>query len=88
MSQLAIDDLRRIMIEAAGTDSADALAGDFAERTFDDLGFDSLALIETLARIGIQARTRIPDVDINEYKTPQQVLDLVNGFLLAAAEAS
>jgi act minimal PKS acyl carrier protein len=75
---MTLDDLRRVLIECAGETDADSLSGDIHDREFDDLGYDSLALMETAARISSEYGVRIPDDQIVELRTPREVLALVN----------
>ncbi|MEU7755763.1 acyl carrier protein [Micromonospora sp. NPDC049101] len=84
MSNFAVDDLRRILIACAGESEAD-LNGDIADRQFDDLGYDSLALMETAARIEQDYGVRIPDEQIVELDTPRAVVDVVNAVLVEAS---
>jgi minimal PKS acyl carrier protein len=76
MSKMTIDDLRRVLVECAG--EGDGLSGDIHDRAFDELGYDSLALMETAARIAAEYGVAIPDEVVAELKTPREVLDLVN----------
>ncbi|MFG2289524.1 acyl carrier protein [Streptomyces sp. NPDC048595] len=81
---MTLDDLRRMLTEAAGEPEHGALAGDIADTGFEALGYDSLALLETAALITQEFGVRIADEDLFELRTPRAVLDLVNG---AAAQA-
>ncbi|PRX99102.1 acyl carrier protein [Allonocardiopsis opalescens] len=78
-SPMTIDDLRRMLIACAGETRPAALAGDFADRDFEELGYDSLALMETAARIQDAYGVRIPDERVADLRTPRAVLDAVNG---------
>jgi len=49
MTTITLDDLRRIMRESAGADESVDLDGDIAAVPFEDLGYDSLALLEMSA---------------------------------------
>ncbi|MEU7587825.1 acyl carrier protein [Micromonospora sp. NPDC049230] len=84
MSNFAVDDLRRILIACAGESEAD-LSGDISDRQFDDLGYDSLALMETAARIEQDYGVRIPDEQIVELDTPRAVVNVVNAVLVEAS---
>lgn len=85
MSKITIDDVRRILIACAGDIGASELSGDVAVLKFDDLGYDSLALMETAARIEQEFGARIPEEQVTEVQTPQELLDLVNMNLVEAA---
>jgi act minimal PKS acyl carrier protein len=85
MSKVTIDDVRRILIACAGDIEVSELRGDIAALEFDDLGYDSLALLETAARIEQEFGVRIPEEQITELKTPLELRDLVNTTLVDAA---
>ncbi|MGH3991132.1 MAG: acyl carrier protein [Pseudonocardiaceae bacterium] len=85
MSKVTIDDVRRILIDCAGDIGTPELHGDISALEFDDLGYDSLALLETSARIEQEFGVQIPEEQITEVKTPQELLDLVNTSLVDAA---
>jgi act minimal PKS acyl carrier protein len=85
MQPLTMDDLVRILTESAG-------AGDDLEQlvarpgtTFEDLGYDSLALLETAARLEQDLGISIPDDEITEAATPEALLVLVNTHLTEPA---
>lgn len=85
MRTMTLDDLRRILRECAGFD--EGLRDDEAalDAAFEDLGYDSLALMESAARIQKEFGVVIPDDEITEVETPRALLGLVNGSLTAAA---
>ncbi|MFI6350050.1 acyl carrier protein [Streptomyces sp. NPDC050560] len=82
MNPVTIDDLRRLLAECAGEDEAVDLSEDILDTTFGDLGYDSLALMETSARITSEYGITVPDEDFTGAATPRAVLDA-----LAAAAA-
>ena len=51
MARMTLDDLRTLLIACAGADEGSDLSGDILDTPFEDLGYDSLALMETAARI-------------------------------------
>jgi minimal PKS acyl carrier protein len=75
---MTIDDLRTILVACAG-ESDGVLDGDIRNVDFDELGYDSLALMETAARIRSDFGVTIPDERIADLRTPGEILDLVNG---------
>lgn len=85
MSKVTLDDVRRILIACAGDMETAELQGDISAVTFEDLGYDSLALMETAAHIERELGARIPEEQITEVKTPQELLELVNKSLAEAA---
>jgi len=79
MSLMNLDDLRRVLIECAGeTDGVD-LSGDIIDADFEEIGYDSLALMETATRIESRFGVTISDEAAAEVRTPRELLDLVNG---------
>ena len=53
--------------------------------TFQDLGYDSLAMMETAARITQEYGVDLSDDEITEVATPRALLDLVNRSVAATA---
>ncbi|MDH6623532.1 act minimal PKS acyl carrier protein [Streptomyces sp. LBL] len=84
MAGLTLDGLRTILVACAGEDDGGNLARDILDTTFEDLGYDSLALMESAARIERDLGVTLDDEDVNDALTPRMLLSLVNG---AAAEA-
>ena len=78
---MTIEDIRRIMAACAGENDNTPLDETVLDWDFDDLGYDSLALMETAALIAKEYRVQIPDEDITTLRTPRQLLDFVNGAL-------
>ncbi|MDQ0748251.1 act minimal PKS acyl carrier protein [Streptomyces africanus] len=85
MTQFTLDDLRRILVESAGADDGTDLSGDILDLGFDDLGYDSLALMETAAKIKQEYGIDLSDEAVGEAETPRALLDLVNAVSAAAA---
>lgn len=81
MSTFTIDELRRILILAAGQDEAIDLSGDIAATSFEELGYDSLALMEAAAVIEEEFGVPIGEEGIGDLRTPQELLDLVRTAL-------
>lgn len=82
MADMSIDELHRILLEAAGGDGAGSGA-DIIDESFEVLGYDSLALIETAGAIKREYGVVIPDDEVTELRTPRELLDLVNSGLVA-----
>jgi len=80
--ELGIDELRGILIACAGGDD-DALRGDISDVPFDELGYDSLALIETAATLKRDHGVVIPDELITEVQSPGELLSMVNDRITA-----
>ncbi|UJW29407.1 acyl carrier protein [Saccharothrix sp. AJ9571] len=73
---LTLDELRNFLRESAG--ESDLLDGDILDVEFESLGYDSIALIETVARIGREHGVRLDDDAVTTVRTPRELLDLVN----------
>jgi minimal PKS acyl carrier protein len=78
VAELTIADLTRILRECAGADEDVDLDGDILEMTFEDLGYDSLALLNTAGRIERDLSIKLPDETVAEAKTPRALLATVN----------
>ncbi|MEU7721803.1 acyl carrier protein [Streptomyces tibetensis] len=78
MTELTLDDLKRVMRECAGEDESVDLDGDILDSPFEDLGYDSLALLETATRIERERGVSVPEEVLSGAKTPRLLLDAVN----------
>lgn len=72
------------MRECAGEDEAALPLEQAAEQPFDELGYDSLALLETHARIRHDFGVELSDDEVGEIKTPRELVDYVNTQLKVA----
>jgi act minimal PKS acyl carrier protein len=72
-----LDDLRQIMRSCVGLDESVDLDGDIGGATFEDLGYDSLAVLETITRVGNKVGLVIPDDTAEKLNTPQSLVDYV-----------
>ncbi|BCK72920.1 actinorhodin polyketide synthase acyl carrier protein [Streptomyces libani subsp. rufus] len=81
---LTLEQLRLVLAECAGEDLENLPLDDINDRTFEDLGYDSLVLLETSAQLKHRCGTDIPEDVIRDLKTPRAVLEYVNAS--AAAE--
>ena len=84
MKKLTIEALHGILVACAGGDEASTIAGDISGMEFEELGYDSLALIETAARLKQEYGVTIPEEEITEVTTPGELLDIVNERLVSA----
>ncbi|MCX4906882.1 acyl carrier protein [Streptomyces sp. NBC_00878] len=85
MAQMTLDELRTTLIACAGEDDSTDLSGDILDMAFDDLGYDSLARMESAARIEREYGIALPDEAVADAETPRALLDLVNGITAASA---
>ncbi|MFJ2609343.1 acyl carrier protein [Streptomyces sp. NPDC091279] len=76
-----VHDLKRVLSEGAGDDGG--LSGDLLDTPFGDLGFESLALLETGAVIGREFAVDLDDSLLHDIRTPRELIDLVNARLSA-----
>jgi len=83
MTEFTMDDLRRVMQEAAGENRH--LEGDVLDQPFTELGYDSLALLEAAARVERSSGVQIGDDDIADVGTPRDFIQLVNSRLAQAS---
>jgi act minimal PKS acyl carrier protein len=74
-----LKDLQRILQAGAGADQGvDLGGGTVLDTTFDDLGYDSIALLETAGRISREYGVTFDDDALVEATTPRRLIDLVN----------
>jgi act minimal PKS acyl carrier protein len=77
-------DLKRVLLASAGADEAVDLDGDILDRRFEELGYESLAVLETGRLIERELGITLPDAALIESDTPRALIDAVNERLLAA----
>jgi minimal PKS acyl carrier protein len=82
-----LDDLKRILLQAAGADEAGALDDDILDTTFDLLGYESLALLETGGCIEREYGISLDDDTLTDSLTPRDLINTVNERLDAARVA-
>jgi minimal PKS acyl carrier protein len=82
MATLTIDRLKDLLRISAGEDESAQLGGDIAAKSFSDLGYDSLALIETAALINREYGVDVTD-QIDDLETPAALVHFVNTQLAA-----
>jgi act minimal PKS acyl carrier protein len=84
MTEVTIEDLLRALRRSAGEDESDGPTGDVLDTPFMELGYDSLALLETVAQIKRDHGVAISDDDLAQIQTPRDFLAKVNSELLSA----
>lgn len=77
--EVTVGDLKRILRESAGADEEVNLDGEILDTDFDALGYDSLALLETAARITREYGVTLDDEAVTSARTPRQFLKFANG---------
>lgn len=75
--QFTLQDLERILLEGAGDEGVDFDAG-ILDTVFDELGYDSLAMLETSSRIEREYGVSLDDSTIVDSNTPRALIDVVN----------
>lgn len=81
---MSYDDLRTILVEAAGAaEGVDLASTDVIDTDLYGLGYDSLALMELGARIQQRFGVDIPDEEVTELRTFRTILDRVNSSISA-----
>ncbi|WP_133909886.1 acyl carrier protein [Streptomyces sp. NBC_00582] len=79
-----IDDLKRILHTSAGVPEGVDFDADILDVAFDNLGYESLALLETCGSIEREFGVSIDDDSMTITDTPRTLLRLVNDQLVAA----
>jgi act minimal PKS acyl carrier protein len=85
MTTFTLDDLITIMRECAGEDESVTLSGEVAEVDFEELGYDSLALMEAASRVQRSYDLSFPEDELAQVRTPAAFVTLVNEQLAKAA---
>jgi act minimal PKS acyl carrier protein len=86
--RFTLDDLRRILLEGAGADESADLDGEILDLGFDELGYESLALLETSSRIEREYGITLDDEELTDGATPRRLIDAVNTQLSVPADAA
>ncbi|MFG2910134.1 MULTISPECIES: acyl carrier protein [unclassified Kitasatospora] len=86
-TDFTLTELKRILLEAAGADAEADLDGDILDTEFADLGYESLALLETAGRIEREYGISLDEDAFGEARTPRALIDLVTAHLPAAHAA-
>ncbi|MGP3691659.1 acyl carrier protein [Streptomyces sp. IBSNAI002] len=82
MRYLELTDLTRLLRDCAGEDEGvDMDSADVLDTTFYDLGYDSLALLQTTGLIERQYAVTLDEEAMDEAETPRKYLELVNRAL-------
>jgi act minimal PKS acyl carrier protein len=84
MQQMTLRDLQDIMRECAGEDESAESLEQAPDEAFADLGYDSLALLETQARVKRDYSVEFSEDDLADITTPREFVEFFNSLLLAA----
>ena len=85
MKEFDLDDLRGLMKGCAGVDEGIDIDGDILHVPFEQLGYDSLALLEIAHKIEDQMGVIIPDGSVEKMQTPVEIIVYVNSDVLKAS---
>ena len=77
MRQFTIDDLWKVLHASAGA-SEHPPSDETADLSFDELGYDSLAILELTSRLERDYGVQLSDEEAAGLRTPRQVTELVN----------
>ncbi|MGX6602118.1 acyl carrier protein [Micromonosporaceae bacterium Da 78-11] len=80
-------DLNRILREGAGANGDIGSTADALDAELNDLGYDSLALLETGSRIEREYSVSLDESALMRVSTPRSLIELVNAHLGASAPA-
>lgn len=83
MQQFTVDHLQEALC-ALGVDAAAALHGDVLDRTFAELGYDSLALLELCGYVQRTFGVPMPDDAPQHMPTPHHALRYINDCVVEA----
>lgn len=81
MKRLELTDLTVLLRECAGEEEGVDLDGDILDTPFAELGYDSLAVLQTTGRIERDFEVLLDEEAIDEAETPRKYLELVNRAL-------
>jgi minimal PKS acyl carrier protein len=84
MGEFTLAEFKRILCATGG--ESDAMHGDILNRTFDELGYDSLALLNFAGRVAEEYGVEIPDDVVRDFSTPRTAIVYIDGRLKAESE--
>lgn len=82
--EFTLEDLRRFLIEAAGADDGLTVADEAMDTEFEELGYDSLALMETASRVERTYGVSLAEEELVDARTPRELIELINKLTTAA----
>ncbi len=80
-TMLTVGDLLVLLRECAGEEESVDLEGDILDVPFEDLGYDSLALLNTVGRIERDCSIQLGDDTVEKALTPRDLIDMTNTAL-------
>ena len=82
VTQLTLDELRSILRVSGGVAEGVDLDGDIIDVTFEELGYDSLALLEASTNIERTFGVNLDDPTFRDAATPKALIEVVNSQLV------
>lgn len=80
MTKFTVDELVRLLRECAGQEEGVNLDSEILDVSFEELGYDSLALFNTIGRIEREHSISLPDQVVWQATTPRALVDQVNNI--------
>jgi minimal PKS acyl carrier protein len=84
---ITMDDVKRALVAGSGIGPGVDLDRDLTVKSFREMGYDSLAVLETGLRLGRENDVEIDDEVFTDLETPQQLLEQLNLALSARSVA-
>ncbi|PWI45356.1 acyl carrier protein [Streptomyces sp. ICBB 8177] len=85
---MTLSELTNLLRECAGEAEGVDLDGDVLDTPLADLGYDSLAVLQTTGRIERDYDIRLSDDTVAEATTPRLLLDFINESLAQSQQAA
>lgn len=85
VARFTLDDLSAVLHTDTGLDDAEAVTAANAGRPFDELGYDSLAVLELVSQLRRHHGVHVPDEALSEIPTPLSAVEYVNRLLVERA---
>ncbi|MGW7071655.1 acyl carrier protein [Streptomyces sp. NPDC054855] len=86
--RFTLEDLKRILLEGAGAAEGVDLDGDIIDVPFEDLGYESLAMLETSSRIEREYGVTLDEDVVTDAATPRTLIEAVAEQLAPTATAA
>jgi minimal PKS acyl carrier protein len=80
MPQMTLRELRDIMNECAGADESAQSLEDAPDESFENLGYDSVSLLETQGRVKRDYGVEISEDDLDQITTPREFVEFCNSL--------
>ncbi|ATL66263.1 acyl carrier protein [Nocardia terpenica] len=79
MATISESDVLAALIASAGEPEAQVRSEELLDTTFEELGYDSLALIESVSRLEKRFAVTIPDHLVMDCRTFRELVERANG---------